>query len=266
MKRKKFNKIKPSSFLSGLKEEIRKKASGLAVALIFVLMIFILAKAFLYRSDYFRLRTIEVRSAVSEAGLAPSIKYDQLLNLYKGRNVFTVNLKSIVRFFEDAYPDSKEISALIVLPDKIVVNIRYRWPAAFLKGERNYIIDNEGCALSGIYGNSLKYLPVIEGVSTRPVDRSGRRFTSNNLKAALQLLTELKKAKFLQKYGVAKINAGDAGNLSFYLAGGTEIRIGSENFSQRLRLLEKTIRDPRLVLDKIAYIDLRFQDPIIGPK
>lgn len=266
MKRKKFNKIKPSSLFSGLKEELIKKAAGLAVALIFILTIFILAKAFLYRSDYFRLRTIEVRSATPEAGIAPSIKYDQLLNYYKGKNVFTVNLKGIVKFFMDAYPDAKEIRALVVLPDKIVVSIRYRWPAAFLKGERNYIIDNEGYVLSGIYGNSVKYLTVIEGVSTRPMERSGRRFTSDNLKSALQLLSQIKKTRFLAKYGVTKIDAVSASNMSFYLAGGTEIRIGSENFKERLKVLEKTIKDPRLVLDKIAYIDLRFQDPVIGPK
>ncbi|MCX5685978.1 MAG: cell division protein FtsQ/DivIB [Candidatus Omnitrophica bacterium] len=267
MKRqKKFKKSKPFPMLSGLKAAMLEKSAPLAVLVIFVLVIFILARAFLTRSDYFRLRTVEAKSPASETGMMPSIKYDQLLNLYKGRNIFTINLKSIVRFFEDAYPDAKEIRAYIVLPDKIVVSLRCRWPAAFLKGERAYIIDDEGYILSGMYTSSLKNLPVIEGISTRQGERVGRKFTSGNLKTALELLKEIKKAKFLTKYGVARISAQDPKNLSFFLAGGIEVRIGSENFKDRLKVLEKTIKDPRMVLDRIDYIDVRFEDAVIGPK
>jgi len=266
MKRqKKFKRSKPS-ILSGLKEAVLEKSAPLAVLIIFVIVIFILARAFLTRSDYFRLRTIETRSPASETGMMPSIKYDQLLNLYKGRNIFTVDLNSIVRFFEDAYPDGKEIRAYIVLPDKIIVSLRCRWPAAFLKGERAYIIDNEGYILSGMYTNSLKNLPVIEGINTQPGERVGRKFTSANLKTTLELLKEIKKSKFLAKYGVARISARDPRNLSFFLAGGIEVRIGSEHFLDRLKVLEKTIKDPRMVLDRIDYIDVRFEDAVIGPK
>jgi len=266
MKHKKFKKMKAPSFLSGLKKAMLEKAAGFAVALIFIFVIIALAKAFLYKSDYFRLRTIETRSVASETGLAPSVKYDQLLGLYKGRSVFSINLKNIVRFFEDAYPDAKEIRASVVLPDKIAVDIRCRRPVAFLNGERNYIIDDEGCILSGMYGSPLKNLPVIEGVGTRSPERVGRKFTSDNLKSALELLKEVKKTRFPAKYGVTRINAHDPKNLSFSLANGVEVRIGCENFKDRLRVLEKTIKDPRLVLDRIDYIDVRFEDAVIGPR
>ena len=267
MKRqKKFKKSKSSSVFSGLKDAVLEKSAGVAVLVIFILAVFVLSRAFLARSDYFRLRTIEARSTASEAGMMPSIKYDQLLSLYKGKNVFTVNLNNVVSFFQDAYPDAKEIKAYIVLPDKIVVGLRGRWPAAFLKGERSYIIDDEGCILSGIYANSLKNLPVIEGVNTRPGERVGRKFTSESLKTALELLKEIKKARFLAKYGVARISARDPKNLSFFLGNGIEVRVGSENFKDRLKVLEKTIKDPRMMLDRIDYIDVRFEDAVIGPK
>ncbi|MFH0763764.1 MAG: cell division protein FtsQ/DivIB [Candidatus Omnitrophota bacterium] len=264
-RRKKFKKSKPS-VLSGLKTTVLEKSAGLAVLIISVLVIFMLARAFLARSDYFRLRTIEARPLASETGIMPSINYDQLLNLYKGRNIFTVNLNSVVRFFKDAIPDAKEIKAYIVLPDKIDVSLRCRHPAAFLKGERAYVIDDEGCILSGMYTGSLKSLPVIEGVSTRQGERIGRKFTSGNLKIALELLKEIKRAGLFTKYGVAGISAQDPQNLSFTLANGIEVRIGSEHFLDRLRVLEKTIKDPRMVLDRIDYIDVRFEDAVIGPK
>lgn len=81
----------------------------------------------------------------------------------------------------------------------------------------------------------------------------------------MDLLRELKKAKFLKNYGANRIDAGDLENLSFYLASGVEVRIGPENFKDRLETLSRTLKDPRLVMDKIKYIDLRFKDVVIGP-
>ena len=61
-------------------------------------------------------------------------------------------------------------------------------------------------------------------------------------------------------------SAGDIKNLSFYLNDTLEIRIGYENFGQRLGHLRKTLRDPRFAVAKIKYIDLRFDDIVISPK
>lgn len=266
MKRSKFRKTKASSPLSGLKQTLFDKSAGIGTAVVFIVLVFILAKAFLYRSDYFRLRTIEARVVAPESALVPSIKYDQLLSLYKGRNVFSLNLKSIENFFEEVYPDAKEITANIALPDKIVVRLKCRWPAAILRGDRSYVIDNDGYLLSGVYSASSKSLIVIEGIGTGPSARAGRRFRSENLKPALELLKEIRRARFLARYGVSRINAADPANMAFYLASGVEVKIGSEDFRDRLKILEKTLRDPRLILEKIDYIDVRFKDAVIGPK
>ena len=44
------------------------------------------------------------------------------------------------------------------------------------------------------------------------------------------------------------------------------IIIGYENLKERLEALHDTLRDPRLVLDSISYIDVRFKDIAISPK
>ena len=44
------------------------------------------------------------------------------------------------------------------------------------------------------------------------------------------------------------------------------MRIGCEDFKDRLETLRRTLKDPRLALDRVEYIDLRFGDAVIGPK
>ena len=238
----------------------------LGVVIIFIILTLILTKAFLYRSDYFRLRAIEVNNILPEGVSAPNIKYDQLLGFYKGKNIFKTNLKDIAYFFQEGYPDAKHVRANIVLPDKILVNIKCRWPVAVLKGDRPYLVDEEGYVLSSYYTLSPSNFPVIEGVNPRYLGRYTKKINLNNLKLALELLKAINRSKYIMKFGLASINAQDAASLSFSLSNGIEIRVGSENFEERLRLLEKTLRDPRLILNRIEYIDVRFKDVIIGPK
>jgi hypothetical protein len=56
-------------------------------------------------------------------------------------------------------------------------------------------------------------------------------------------------------------------SMSFSLgAGGPMVIIGYENLKERLDALHDTLRDPRLVLDSISYIDVRFKDIAISPR
>lgn len=257
MKRqKRFKKIKLPSVLGDVKDFLVKKAAVLVVTVIFILVSVLLAKAFLYRSDYFRIRTVETRPAALDQKSMTGIN-NQLLNIYKGRNIFSVDLKSISKSLQAAYPDAKEVIVRSSLPDRLVVFMRFRRAVALVRNSRVYAIDEDGVALPGADINAMKGLPVIEGI---------KRFDARSLKLALDLLKEIKKARFMAGYGLEKIDAGDVENMSFYLKNGIEIRIGSENFKERLDLLGNTLRDPRLVMDMIKYIDVRFKDATIGPK
>ena len=258
MKRqKRLKKIKLPSVFGDFKDFMLKKAATVVIIAIFILVAFLLAKAFLYRSDYFKIRIVETKGALLDQKTMIGIN-NQLLNLYKGRNIFNVDLRSISKSLQASYPDAKEVIVMSSLPDRLVVSVKFRRAVALVRNSKSsYAIDEDGVALPGADVNTMKDLPVIEGI---------KRFDTSNLRLALDLLKEIKKARFMAGYGLEKIDAGDARNLSFYLKNGIEIRIGSENFKERLDLLGNTLRDPRLVMEMIKYIDVRFKDVAIGPK
>lgn len=264
-RRKRIGKFKFASLVKEAAKAALKRSVPLMVLAVFIFAVFLLIRAFAYRSDYFTLKVVETRSVFLDQGAVHALN-DQLLRLYSGGNIFNMNLKAIARSLRRTYPDAREVSARIILPDKLLVTIKFTRPIAIVRGARTYAIDEDGMVLPSMGVLSLKGLPVIEGAAVRYDEKRNRQSSSQNLKCALELLREIKRSRFLTGYGVMSIDAGDLGGMVFCLSDGLEVRIGYENLRERLDSLEKTLKDPRIVVDRIKYIDVRFKDVVIGPK
>ncbi|MDO8536399.1 MAG: cell division protein FtsQ/DivIB [Candidatus Omnitrophota bacterium] len=237
---------------------------GMIVFLIFMASAWLLTAAFLERSDYFRLKSVESRGAADRSLVA--IRSEILAN-YKDKNIFKIDIKAIAKALEPRYPDAKDIVVKRVLPDKLFIYLSFRKPVAMLSNGRNFPVDDEGVVLVNRDIASLGDLPVIKGVDSKYAGRFRKKCESRNLKAALELVDTIKKSRFLDRYRVRMLDASDMRSMSFALGeGGPMIIIGYENLKDRLDALHDTLRDPRLVLDSISYIDVRFKDIAISPK
>jgi len=251
----------------GIGEAALKKALNIAVVFIFLAAVFFLAKAFIQRSDYFDLRAVDVRG-MNNAGPTVSVT-SETMRAYKGRNIFNIDLKAIGRTLQYRYPDAREVLVLRTLPDTLTIIFNFRKPVAVIISTdgRRYPVDGRSFLVLNLDEKQLKGLPAITGVSVRYGDAAARRSDSKNLKYALELLAEIQKTRFMSKYVLSRIDAVDPRAMAFYLEDGLEVRIGNEHFRERLGILRKTLRDPRIVRDRIKYVDLRFdEDVVIGPK
>lgn len=267
MKRQKRNKkIKIPQFLDDAKETALRKLTALAVILALIVAGTVIFKVFLERSYYFKLRSVELRGSFIEQGVAQATS-TEILGLYKGKNVFDLNLKNIARSLQASYPEAKNVLVRIGLPDKLIISLKFCRPIAIVERGKSYPIDEEGFVFSGADPRLLKGLPTISGVDIHRGDNRGKKTISHNLAIAIELLKAVKRSKTFSRYGeVPEINAQDPRNIILYLKNGTEVRMGAEKFDARLEILEKTLKDPRILLDQIKYIDMRFDDVIIGPK
>lgn len=263
-KNRRFKKINFTVPLQDLKKEFFKRFVSVFVICLFIVISLLLVKAFLYRSDYFRLRSVEAKDIVT--GQAYNYATNgELLRLHHGKNIFAIDIKTIAKYLKGLYPDAKDIVVRRALPDKLVIDFNFRRPAVLLYDTRYYAVDEESCILTNADVEKLKMLPVITGIDIRGEEKRERRIESQNLKKSIELLREMKKSRFPVD-NVLTIDAGDVNSLSIHLKNGVEIKIGCENFKERLARLKKMLKDPRLAVDKIKYIDLRFKDVIIGPK
>lgn len=263
-KQKKIKKMQMPKALEGVREYLAKRMVVIIVSIVSVTLAWVLVKAFLERSDYFRLKAVDARGAAESSIIG--IRND-LLRQYKDRNIFRVEIGQIAQALSPKYPDASQIIVKRVLPDKLLVDLKFRKPVALLGNGQVYPIDREGVILVNINSMKLKDFPIIKGIDPRLAGKLHKKNESKNLIAALDLLDEIRRARFLEKYNVRLIDAGDIKSLSFSLGdNGPVVIIGYEDFKERLNVLKDTLRDPRIVLDKINYIDVRFKDVAISPK
>jgi len=256
-KQKKFKKIQ-------MPKVKKMQWIGMIVFIIFIASAWLLTKAFLERSDYFRLRSVESKGAADRSLI---VVRDEVLANYRGKNIFRIDLRAIAVSLEPRYPDAKDIVVKRVLPDKLFIGLNFRKPVAILSNGRNFPVDRDGVILVNRDLSSMGDLPVIKGVEAKYAGRFRKGCESGNLKAALELVDIIKRTKFLDRYRIKTLDASDMRSMSFALGeGGPMIIIGYENLKERLDALRDTLRDPRLVLDSISYIDVRFKDIAISPK
>ncbi|MFA5144054.1 MAG: cell division protein FtsQ/DivIB [Candidatus Omnitrophota bacterium] len=266
MKRqKKTQKFSFGSMLKSTRETMIKSAFSLAVIAVFLAAAFLAGRAYLHKSDYFRLKRVEIKDTFLDQKSLVSIK-SRILSSYQGKSVFVLDLKAIAQAIQNTYPDAKNISVALALPDKLVVSLKLRKAVAVVKSDKLYPVDEEGVILPAADAGAVRMAPVVEGVQVRPDERRTKVITSKNLKAAIGLLRSIKDIRVIADCGIEKVDVGDLGNITFVLRNGVEIRIGSENFKERLAALAETLKDPRLAMDRIKYIDMRFGDAVIGPR
>ena len=73
--------------------------------------------------------------------------------------------------------------------------------------------------------------------------------------------------KKLSKFKLKNIDVTDIRNISFYFdAENVEIKIGDNEFNKRLDALGTVLEQLGQDIGRVKYIDLRFEDPIVGPR
>lgn len=254
------------SFLKGIRDLLTRNLLAAFTVAVFLLITALSINLFLHTSHYFRVHAVDTAQTQLDRPAAAQLA-SEILRLCKGKNIFDLDLRWLERSVEASYPDAKSVAVKRVFPDTVGIVIGFRRPVAVVSDGKLYPVDEELFVLPPAADpRSIKDLPIILGVDVRLEGRRGRKHDIPGLRAAIALLKEARRARFIQQYGIATIDAGDIKSMTFYFKNGLEVRIGCEDLAKRLEALKKVLKDPRLLIDKVQYIDLRFEDVVIGPK
>ena len=222
--------------------------------------------AFIHGSAYFKVEKVDI-VLIGRSPLADRTVRD-LWNVYKGRNIFMVDLKAARELIMLNYPEVRTVVVNRVFPDKLVLKIRPRKPVAQIGLASGFCrVDAEGVVLPEVGGLAQGGLPIITGLDARAIlAGAGRRSNVTALRKALWLLEITRLMRFSQEHEIHMIDVSDEKNLSLFIEGGIEIKIGGEDFRRRLGMLSRTLNTGRLDKTQIKYIDLRFGNVILGPR
>ena len=220
-------------------------------------------------SNYFKVRELKVEGITDKRYL--DVMKEEIL----GGNIFRVDTRKLSERIRKKFPTFDAVTVARILPSQLVVTAKERLPVALLKRDLYYIFDTEGVALSSYASADYLDFPLITGLESRIRDvKLGAAYSMNILERPLALAKALKLHRqeiyasipLDSRLKVSRIDASDLNNLVFYLGDDIQIKVGREDFEDRVGLFGAILRSIGAELSQVKYIDLRPKEPVVATK
>jgi len=186
-----------------------------------------------------------------------------------GANIFLVDLKNFKEKIEASHPELRDVVVRRALPNRLIVQARQRLVVAQVYGDKPYFIDKDGIFLPYTNNSVEENIPIISGIRVAGPSRNSV-VQKEKISKALFLIYALSVNRKLSRYQIKTIDMADSRNISFFLsakdAEKVEIKIGDSEFNKRLDVLATVLEQLGQDIERVKYIDLRFEDPIVGPR
>lgn len=209
------------------------------------------------RSDAFRITQVNLPQD-STLRVPPSVM---------GTNLWSLNLRSLSEELHQQQPWLRQVRVVRRLPNTVRIDALRRIPTAQVKLDRWYQVDGEGFILPEGRTEAFEGLIRLSGVNKTGTLRAGKDNSDERLQLALRVAKGIRRSPVFVARKLAEVNVNDPQQIRLVLDGETEVRCGSEieldAHLQRLRAVLKTLARQQL---DVRYIDVRFQEPVVGPR
>jgi cell division protein FtsQ len=230
-----------------------KKALRVAFQLLllsFFLFIGHRAYVHLLEDPFFRVREIEVEGCrkIAKETLLPLTRMERMPNL------FTLRLREIAKRLE-SHPWIEQVRMRKIFPNKILIQIEERKPIAILQLEELYYIDTKGVIFSPVGDRDEYNYPFLTGLTRQVLEKDSVE-AKNLITKALELLRIADQEKVPPLAEISEIHMEKTfGILCFTKAEGVEVRMGWEQFGEKLKRLSLIWSDLRERGFSAAWID-----------
>ena len=234
-----------------------------AVSLGFAFLLFFASFAFAQQSDLFTLRQVIIGGrAVSEQSAL------RFAGLKVGEKILSIDLSRVERTVLARNPEFKQVMVRRVLPDEVRIFIKKRVPLAQMKqGNVFYMIDSDGIIVSDASSVPFAPLPEIRGAKVAKGDlRKGARLDRYSLNQGVQLLRDIHTFDVLKGHRLTALDITDQNNFLLWIDDKIEVRLASRNFTAQIQKISDALANIEMDPEKIGYIDLRFDDVVVGQK
>jgi len=267
-KKKNIHPRNPKKVTAQIKTIVRFFLIGLVVGAIG--FGFVRLKYMFVDVGYFIIKGVDVK-VYDKKGALQNISLNNALDSdIVGANIFFLDLNDLKEKIELFHPEFKGIVLRRLLPNKLIVQGELRKPIAQIRSDRYYLVDDEGMILPNVRNFPDTELPIISGIGINLAKASSiafSEFQKDKLYKAISLIGDVASNKGLSEYKIKLVDITDPGNVSFFLTSADiEIKIGNTDFQNRLEVLSTVLEQMASNIDSFKYIDLRFEDPIIGPR
>lgn len=212
---------------------------------------------FLTGSDLFTVRDVVIDRSIQ------FIDVSELRRL-KGRNIFKVDLGQLQARIKSQYPQIAQLQVMRELPDRIKVLAKKR-DALFQcpwKG-KTLLVDAEGVAM--YYVSGAVDLPIVQGaLVSRPRVLLGAPLTVKPVSVAAQVIRAFRSHPHTAGLKILSVDVENLSKITVALAAGPQVILDVENYAAKLDLLEMMVAQKKVDLTRVKYVDLRFNEPVLG--
>jgi len=267
MKKHKTRKDKNSKQDGGSKRKDKQDYPGLILKFFkvsaFVLlvtgvgMVAYLFFGYLYTSSYFKLQEIIVNG---EKRLS-EIEVLNLARIDVGSNILVIGLREISERIEQ-HPWIEHAVVKRRLPQRIVIDIIERVPAAKVNFDRLYLVDEKGVIFKEVGPEDLFDIPVLTWLEPEGL-ASDEDVSKMLIEKALDVLDDIKKRTVLGVNEVSEINMDPRRGLTLFTAkDATLIKLGFGDYEKKLNNLKKVLADLYTKDEKVEYINLIYDKKV----
>ena len=215
----------------------------------------------------FKVSLIEVRwpSAFGSAqGWPEGMKVPNYFRIIPPTSIFKIHLEAVSRALQQQFPTAEVEQVQRILPNRLIATMRPRNIIAQVYSQAGYFpVSDDGVVVGQTQAAIFPRLPVLFLQGVQGPYQIGQALGGAGFWAASELLTAIDRQGGIRGHRVAVVKV-DEKNLLIFLDSGLEIRFAQDQLSSEWQRLWELVAQHWETLRKARYVDLRFEDPVIG--
>ena len=213
-------------------------------------------ESFLTASDLFEVRDVLIDRSIQFIDVAD-------LRRLKGRNMFKVDIAKLQGRIKAQYPQIAELRVIREFPDRIKVLAKKRQGLFQVPHKGKFLlVDTEGVAM--YYTPALLNLPMVQGALGNIKVVQGAPLTSKNTGLAVAILQGFKAHLRTARLKVTSLDLRNLSKIDVTLAEALHIILDQDNYPTKLDMLDMLLAQRKIDFAQVKYIDLRFNEPVLG--
>lgn len=209
----------------------------------------------------FQVKEVEVRWPAPVRGGEPA-----RFRLQPPVSIFRVKLDDLSRAFRQRYPTAEVERVDRILPNRLVATLRPRQVVAQLFTGRRYVpVSEDGRVVGPSDGHPFTGLPVLILEKVGDSLHLGAHLDRFGFWKASDLLATIQRDRGIAGRKVARLSVRGP-DLWVDLENGPQLRFSSDRLGDGWQRLWELLAQRRDLLDQVLYVDLRYENPVIGEK
>jgi cell division septal protein FtsQ len=159
-------------------------------------------------------------------------------------------------------PEIRRAQVVRELPNRLAIVVEERRPFTLVHAGRLHWMDEEGRVVGEERRAVAPPVPLVTGLSEEEI-AAMRSAPGVKARAAITLIQALLRSGSALTEEIAEIDVGRPEGPVLYTMGGVEVRLGTEEWTDRLARLEGVLAQVTRDDARVSMVDLRFRDQVV---